>query len=52
MDQGTIIEVDIDMTIMAVNNAINMLLVEGRIDHIGPLYHELNVLEAERETRP
>lgn len=43
----TIIEVDREVTLTAINNAINVLLVEGRIDQIGPLYHELNVLEAE-----
>lgn len=52
MDQGTIIETDRDVAILAVNNAINVLLVEGRIDHIGPLYHELANREAERGAHP
>lgn len=49
-DREAVIYTDTDVAMQAVNNAINMLLVEGRIDQIGPLYHELATLEGMGES--
>lgn len=39
------IAVDAEITELALKNAIGLLMLDGRLDKIGPLYHELAVLD-------